>query len=251
MKQPTRHDQRRRKQRSQEGAVMMIVLLILLTATAMASASLQTTQYEVRAAGYGKNAIQMQYVSEAAAVTTFSWVDTTVLDGSFANHLGTFTKTAPLMAPFGEPEVPTANLSYANRTQWRQQAFLTAIGMPPISQPGVPATDPLGTFGPRTPYFVGAEDKNNPNTTDYVVDMYDCRKLPNTVAPGSQVNYAGSSQAKEQQLYCAITSRGRAYVGGAPHKIWKTKAGDYDVNRFTLAHDSRGTFVTPPFLVNF
>ncbi|HET8934936.1 MAG TPA: hypothetical protein VFN67_15920, partial [Polyangiales bacterium] len=66
---------------------MMIVLLIVLTATTLAATSLQSTQFELRNSGYGRAALQTQYVSEAAAMTTLAWVDATSLDKSLLRHL--------------------------------------------------------------------------------------------------------------------------------------------------------------------
>lgn len=252
---------RRRKPRSEEGAVMLIVLLILLTATALASTSLQTTQFELRSAGYMRSALQMQYVSAAAAATTLSWVDATSMDRSFLRHLQSWQLYAqtsgagPNMAQFGEPAIPVGNLALANRTNWIQQAFLSPVGIAPITNPNWTqgaATDPIGTFGPRSPYLVGVQNASDPQT-DYVVDLYDCRMLPNTAAVGYQVNQGGSGTMKQFQYYCVVTSRGRAYVpfpsggSGSPTKQWTLPdSTPYVVNRFTMAHDSRGTIITPP-----
>jgi hypothetical protein len=91
--------------------------------------------------------------------------------------------------------------------------------------------------------------------------MYDCIQLPNTETPGYQVNQGGSGTLHEVQLYCVVTSRGRSYVpygadpNARPNKKWsvpggQTLGGTYVVNRFTMAHDSRGTLVTPPIILS-
>jgi hypothetical protein len=48
-----------------------------------------------------------------------------------------------------------------------------------------------------------------------------------------------------------ITSRGRSFMWEGATKVWETGDGenDYLVNRFSLAHDSRGTLVSPPIVV--
>lgn len=250
---------RRRRARSEEGAVMLIVLLILLTATALASTSLQTTQFELRSAGYNRAAIQMQYVSSAAAATTMAWVDATAMDRTFLRYLAAWDAYGvPDMTVFGEPPVLPANRAMANRTQWIQQRALSPVSIAPITNPGWTegtATDPIGTFGPRFSYLVGQQDTSTATpTTDYLVDMYDCRMLPNTAAVGFQVNQGGSGTMKQFQYYCVVTSRGRAYVpyptsgSGNLTKQWtlSAPAGTYVVNRFTMSHDARGTIVTPP-----
>jgi hypothetical protein len=237
---------------------MLVVMLILLTATALAGAALQGTQYELRSSGYNRAALQTQYISEIGASTTLAWIDATSMDRSFLTHLASWNAQAqgPSMAVFGEPSLIPANRLNSSRTQWKQQRALTTVIMPPITQAGTAmtssTTDPLGTFGPRSPYVPGTQDKASATPLiDYVVDLYDCRQLPNTATSGGQVNQGGSGTLKQVQYYCVMTSRGRAFVPGAPSKTWTLNTpGDYIVNRFTMAHDARGTIVTPPIFVS-
>ncbi|MET0386431.1 MAG: hypothetical protein ABW321_10755 [Polyangiales bacterium] len=247
---------------------MLVVLLILLTGTALAATALQTTQFELRSSGYNRAAVQTQYVSEAAAMTTFAWIDAISLDRGFLRYLESWRGTPPLMGVFGEPDVPTSNRANANRTQWdQQQALLTGTILPPITVAGftngTTVTDPVGTFGPRSTYVPGVQIADAVSPVNYVVDLYDCRQLPNTGSVGFQINQGGSGSLRQFQYYCVVTSRGRSYVpfaGGArlsPTKTWQipnavnsggtsAAAGAYVVNRFQMAHDSRGTIVTPP-----
>jgi hypothetical protein len=235
---------------------MLVVMLILLTATAMAAASLQSTQYELRSAGYNRASLQTQYTSEAAANSTIAWVDATSMDRSFLTQISSWNSSAhpPNMLYFGEPIIPDGNRGNANRTQWRQQALLTAAltvtTMPPITRTGS-TSDPVGSFGPRSNYVAGVQNPDPADLTpsDYVVDLYDCRQLPNTATAGTQVNQGGSGTLTQAQYYCVMTSRGRSYVPGAPSKKWTMPSGDYIVNRFTMSHDARGTIVTPPIVM--
>ena len=243
---------------------MLVVLLILLTATTLAATSLQSTQFELRSSGYNRAALQTEYVAEAAAVTTLAWLDATAMDGSFLKHLQANNDKTPLMSLFGEPDIRSDNRANANRTQWAQQSYVAQnVIIPPITQPGYSRaastfTDPIGTFGPRSAYVPGNQNLDDPAAgTNYVVDMYDCRQLANTASPGYQVNQGGSGTMRSVQYYCVVTSRGRAYVpypsgGGtsAPKKTWTlpngASTGAYVVNRFTMAHDSRASVITPP-----
>jgi hypothetical protein len=230
---------------------MLVVMLILLTATAMAAVSLQSTQYELRAAGYNRAAVQTQYVSEAGATATMAWVDATCMDSTFLNvHLAKWnlTQTGPDLRLFGEPALTALNRSDANRTSWYQQKQLTAFNAAPLSQPD--GSDPIGTFGPRSGYVPGVFNEQVPDDpVDYSVDLYDCQQLSNTDTAGSQVNRGGSGQLHSIQYYCVVTSHGRAYVPNAPKKKWSSQGVDYEVRRFTMAHDSRGAIVTPPIFV--
>jgi hypothetical protein len=245
----------RSKKRSEDGAVMLVVMLILLTATALAGISLQATQYELRAAGFDRTATQTQYVSESAMATTLSWIDATSLDGSIMNHIGLWNDgLQPDVSMFGEPVLTPANRQDANRTQWSQQARLTPVTIPPITVTGAD-NDTIGTFGPKSSYHPGAEvSTTNAALSDYVVDMYDCQRLPGGGTPGSQVNQTGSGTIRVFQLYCVVTSRGRSFLFGPAFtgktKVWQTATlAPYNVNRFSMAHDSRGTIVSPPIVV--
>lgn len=250
----------RRPRPEREGAVMLVVLLILLTATTLAATSLQSTQFELRSSGYNRAALQTEYVSEAAAMTTLAWIDATTMDRSFLKQLSyaNNSKYAPAMGLFGEPDIRADNRANANRTQWIQQSSLTSTyTIPPITQSGYSRAgstfvDPIGTFGPRSAYVPGNQNPDDP-ATNYVVDLYDCQQLAPTASVGNQINQGGSGTMRYFQYYCVVTSRGRAYVpyptnvATAPTKKWTIPSfGDYVVNRFTMAHDSRGAIITPP-----
>jgi hypothetical protein len=247
-----RRTPRSRSARSEEGAVMLVVMLILLTVTAMAGISLQASQYDLRSAGNNRAALQTQYISEAAMSTTLSWVDATSLDRSIMTHVGAWNDTdAPELTWFAEPPLKPGNRVDASRTQWIQQKNLSKVTLPPLTVAGQD-NDPVGTFGPRVALHPGTQERVAPDrkVPDYVVDMYDCRRLTGVGSPGSQVNQAGSGTIKEMQLFCVMTARGRSFVWGAVDKNWKTADGkDYPVNRFTMAHDTRGTIVSPPIVV--
>jgi hypothetical protein len=239
---------------------MLIVLLIVLTATTLAATALQTTQFELRSSGYNRAALQTEYVSEAAAMTTLAWIDATALDRSFMRHLDAWDAVPPpSMTQFGEPEILTSNRASANRTQWVQQAELSPLIMPPISNAGYQRDsieDRFGSLGPRSTYVAGIQMEDGNPATNYVVDLYDCRRLSNTATSGYQVNQGGSGTMQYFQYYCVVTSRGRTYVpypsnvARRPTKKWtiRGQSGDtpYIVNRFTMAHDSRGAVITPP-----
>jgi hypothetical protein len=252
---------RRRPARQREGAVMLVVLLIVLTATTLAATSLQSTQFELRGAGYARAALQTEYVSEAAAMTTLAWVDATSLDRSFMDHVNRWAAAdPPPMWRWGEPEILKDNEAQANRTQWLQQQVLTNVSTAPLTNPGdrnaAGVVDRYGTLGPRSSYVAGIQTDDGV-LGNYVVDMYDCRRLTNTATAGYQVNQGGSGTMQYFQLYCVVTSHGRTYVpyptgsGMRPAKVWTVKGRDnkdetLSVNRFTMAHDSRGAVITPP-----
>ncbi|HKP63463.1 MAG TPA: hypothetical protein VJV78_42300 [Polyangiales bacterium] len=234
---------------------MLVVMLILLTVTALAGVSFQASQFDLRSAGNNRSALQTQYVSEAAMATTISWVDATSLDRSIMSHITNWNlQDPPEMNWFAEPALTAGNRADANRTQWMQQVHLTKnVKMPPITLANE-ANDPVGTFGPRVPLHPGTQERLSTakeNVSDYVVDMYDCRRLTGVGSPGSQVNQGGSGTIKEMQLFCVLTSRGRSFTWGGQDKNWFAADGKTKIpmNRFTMAHDTRGTIVSPPIVV--
>jgi hypothetical protein len=201
-------------------------------------------------------------------MTTFSWVDAAAMDGSLRTHLDAWNKNAPpAMDVFGEPEIPLESRRNSNRTQWSQQKMLMNFTMPPLTRAGFANgtfVDPIGTLGPRSTYIPGIQidSGTGPGEVNYVVDMYDCQQLPPTAAVGYQVNQGGSGTVHQVQFYCVVTSRGRSYVpyptssSNRPTKSWSVpggptlNAGAYIVNRFTMAHDARGTLITPPMILS-
>ena len=250
----------RRPAREREAAVMLIVLLIVLAATTLAATSLQSTQFELRNSGYNRAALQTQYVSEAAAMTSLAWIDAAALDRSFMQHVKKWGESGvtPSMAQFGEPEILTSNPANANRMQWLLHEASALNSTPPLTYSGYHKgtyEDKYGSLGPRSTYIAGNQMEDNVVSNNYVVDLYDCRRLANTAATGYQVNQGGSGTIQYFQMYCVVTSRGRIYMpyaSGAtrkPTKTWTINgAAQYIVNRFTMAHDSRGAVITPPMI---
>jgi hypothetical protein len=67
---PTRR--RRQPRQKREGAALLIVLFVLMLATGTAAYTLQSTQFEVRAAGSLHQAMRTKYVAEAATVSVLA-----------------------------------------------------------------------------------------------------------------------------------------------------------------------------------
>lgn len=59
----------------QEGVAMLIVLLVLLVTTAAATYSLHSVSFDLRSAGYAKQAMQTEYVAATAINAAFAYVD--------------------------------------------------------------------------------------------------------------------------------------------------------------------------------
>jgi len=64
-----------RVSRSEEGAAMLIIMLMLLMVTGTAVFAIHATGFEMRAAGYNRQATQTRYVGETGARAAMAWVD--------------------------------------------------------------------------------------------------------------------------------------------------------------------------------
>jgi hypothetical protein len=251
---------------------MFIVMLILLVATALATIALQTTQAELRAAGSNRMSVQTQYIAENGLVSTLSYADAMATQDKFACAFLSVGKprVPPNMYPYGETEVPQGYSFFSVRSQWfNQKDFLKTDlpDFPPLSLANGVDTggvvsklqDTIGTLGPQAAYrpgdaavFSAAAAGNgpvNPNP-DYVVDFYDCKKLPAYASPGNPVDDSNPYAP----YYCVVTSRGRSFLPNGLTKTWdltyggKVLGGPFALNRFSSAHDARTTIITGPTL---
>ena len=99
---------RRRSRKSQEGAAMLIIMLMLLMVTGTAMFAIHATSYEMRAAGYNRQASQTHYVGETGARAALAWVDhygpPCVITEAIRRTKAMSSYRALKMAPF-EPEL--------------------------------------------------------------------------------------------------------------------------------------------------
>ncbi len=257
---------------------MFIVMLILLVATALATIALQTTQAELRAAGSNRVSMQTQYIAENALISTLSYADAMATQDKFACvflSVGA-PRLPPNMYPYGETEVPQGYSFFSVRSQWFNQkdfiqksAAAVLPDFPPLSLANGVDTggtvsglaDTIGTLGPQAAYrpgdaavFAAQAAGNGPpgsnSNPDYVVDFYDCKKLPAYASPGNPVDDSNPYAP----YYCVVTSRGRSFLPNGLTKTWdltyggKVLGGAYALNRFSSAHDARTTIITGPTL---
>lgn len=238
---------------------MLVVMLILLVATTTAAISVQSTQFELRAAGYQREALQARYVSETAIMSTLAYVD--VLGDNF---LATWqywqdpNNGPPDMHIFGEPELLSAGWHHASRVFMSQVVDQQAgTEVAPWAIPTGP--DPIGSLGPRSALIV----------REPVVDITDCQQSTAGHTPGAPIGSGGGSAVKIVTFYCTMTARARlcnedpANIGicmakpddgtlDSVERLWdidESGSNDYEQDRFQVAHDSRATFITPELIV--
>jgi hypothetical protein len=255
---------RRRPARQREGAVMMVVLLILMVATASAAVSIQTTQSELRAAGHERVGMQAHYASEAAMIGTVAWIDMLGESGQFLEVLDTFDGL-PLselsLLQFAEPDYRAdgSTRHHASRSSMRLQVALQdgdttfacpTTCLPPLTRAGDASGDAVGSFGPRQAYQPTINADGN---VDYAVDINDCMEAPSAAVPGAPLG-GGQGSVRIVQFYCVLTARGRVHLDFANEadrpaaRTWNQNTVNYDQARFTSAHDSRATILTPQMI---
>jgi hypothetical protein len=265
----------RRARKRQEGAVMLVVMLILMIATASAAISVQSTASEINASGQERVAVQSRYASEAAMMSTISWIDLLGNSGQWVGVLQFWAgQTAPpaMLPNYAEPAIPPNNRHMASRSTMQQQLALPRANgeIPPLSEAEATGTgggggasgsgaggstgsggstapaafsDPVGSFGPRQAY--------GPQPEGYVVDINDCAQAPSGLSPGAPVG-GGTGSLKVAQFYCVLTAHVRIGLpagGGSEHWEFGNAALSYDKDRFENEHDSRATILTPQMLV--
>ena len=162
----------------EEGAAMLVVMLLLLATTGAATFAIHSVSFEIRAAGYGRQAMQTEHVAESGLVSAMSHVDQfgpTAILASMANS------DVPPMDPY-EPPLATGKTGYrVELTDWTSN--------PPVDVHG------LGHKQPFAPTFS--------------VDINDHFTFTGVVA-GQPAD--GNSQF--QYLSATYTSRGRTQIPG-------------------------------------
>lgn len=241
----------------EEGAVMLVVMLILMVGTAAAAMSVQSTQYELQAAGHERQALQARYLAESTMLTTAAWFDKVfdpVTGGGFTRFYGDCTsRAAPEMWRYGQPEVDTSTQP-ACRLSWlamKQIAIATrsayevdpsSKAVPVTQSPPTMTPDYLGSFGPRQAYQPEA-NANEGNVPDFVVDLV-CRQ--EGFSPGSVVA-GGTRSTRTRRYYCVVTARARSELPGVTQtRNWSLPGSvTYAQNPFSTYHEMRMTLLTP------
>lgn len=94
------------RSQKQEGAAMLVVMGILLAASATAMFAVHSTSFEMRAAGYQRNALQTQYVAESALNSSIAMIDAM---GPAALLYAMRQSTPPALQPYEPDLLPGRN----------------------------------------------------------------------------------------------------------------------------------------------
>lgn len=168
----------RRVRTSREGAAMIIVMMILLMSTASALFGIQSAVFEIRAAGFARQAMQTEHVSETALTSTMALMDYL---GPAAIETTARNNAPPVM--YQEPQLATGQTAY----RFYLDDFEDYLSVTPLSQ------DSFGDHSAYTPAFV--------------VDFADHYRITGA-NPGDRADGFGNFQ----YLMATYTARGRSQV---------------------------------------
>src|SRR5690606_34704144 len=186
-----------RRHEREEGAVMLVVMLVLLMITATATFAIHATTTEVRAAGYGRTAMQTGYLGELALVGAMDWVDRAG-PGTLVELLERERSKAPsARVSVSHFETPLSEQQVAYRLYMEDLAVPGAAIIPPgpDDTAGVdPSLVPADVLGTRSAY-----------APLVLVDVYDAH-----VYTGVMPGYSAGGGATYRHLRATYTARGRA-----------------------------------------
>jgi len=171
--------------REREGAAMLIVMLVLLAATATATFAIHATSYEMRASGYGRQAMQTRYIAESGLQSGIAMVDE-MHPASLEPAMQ--RSTPPVLAPIEPNLLP-------GKTMYRMYLSDFAITAPPIE------TDPTLTpsLGPYVAY-----------QPQFILDINDNYTFTRPLA-GDRADGYGALRF----IAATYTSRGRTQITGS------------------------------------
>lgn len=172
------------------GAAMLIVMMVLLVVTASATLAMSSAQFEIRAAGHQRQAMQAGSVAQAGLVATTTRIE---MEGG-ARVLQWRMEQTPL-APSTRlsAEEPPVGTGQANRAVRYLSTDMVA-GLSPHVRTGATADlDTMSAFEPR-----------------YIVDVTDgYNVLPTFVGAAAGTRVDGNGTVQLQYFVATVTSRGR------------------------------------------
>lgn len=172
---------------------MLIVLMVLMMTTATATFAIHSTTMEMRSAGYGRQALQTEYVAEGAAYAGMAQIDAITPRAAYEQHRAT-------RVPASTPYVPGAR-SFDRETnvlRFGRTDFATASGVVGAPLEMDPAATP--SLGDRNVY-----------TPDFLIDGTDVYTFTASSVSGPATEQSGHNPMS----YFRINLTARATLGVA------------------------------------
>ena len=185
-----------------KGAAMLIVMLMLLSGTATAMFAIHATTSEIRSSGYARQALQAEYVADAALTTAMANVD---FHGPAAMVSALqLTEGNTTDMPGSEPDILVGRRNY--RIYMADYCVDTASGSAcSQSQQVTQAEDQDNLQGPLPRNSVGGE--RQPFRPDFAVDVNDDYVFTAVLAGNRS-----DSGSRLRYLAATYTARGRMVV---------------------------------------
>lgn len=190
-----RPHERRRHRDAERGAAMLIVMLILLVVTASATLAVSSAQFEIRAAGHQRQAMQTAQVAEAGLAATTAGIEAQGGARVLRQRMHCFPRAIGTRLSAEDPPLLAQN----NETE-RFLSTEVAPGLDPAVRirPTETAATGLSAFEPR-----------------YIADVNDgYNVLPTFVGQAAGTRVDGNGTVNLRFYVTTITSRGRMVRNG-------------------------------------
>jgi hypothetical protein len=189
---------RRRSNERERGAAMLVVMLVLLVVTATATMAVQSSQFEIRAAGQARQAMQTRQVAVSGIETVTATIE--MRGGARMLEFQMNRAPQPLGTRLAVTEPPLSAVNNRNQ-RFVSSEFLVGGTMGVLESPASPAS--YASFG-RSAY--------EPHFIVDVNDVYDTPALLQGAAAGTRLD--GNGSIRLQFLVATMTSRGRMARSG-------------------------------------
>lgn len=180
---------------AESGAAMLVVMLVLLTVTASATLAVYSTQFEIRAAGHQRQAMQTNAVAEAGLVATTSTIEMVGGARVLRWRMERNPRAPGMRLSAEDPPLNSMN----NQTERFLSSDLMPGTAPNVRMAATDATGfALSAFEPR-----------------FIVDINDGYNiLPTFVGRAAGTRVDGNGTVQLQFYVATITSRGRMVRNG-------------------------------------
>jgi hypothetical protein len=209
---------RRRRAERERGAAMLVVMLVLLVVTATATMAVHSSQFEIRAAGQQRQAMQTRQVAISGVETVSSTIETR--GGARMLEFQMNRAPQPLGTRLSATEPPLAAVNNRNQ-RFVSSEFVVGGTMGVLETPANAAS--YAAFG-RSAY--------EPHFIVDVNDAFDTPALLQGAAAGTRLD--GNGSIRLQFLVTTLTSRGRMARRGL-----LDARGGYATGLFTAAEAGR------------
>ncbi len=172
---------------------MLVVLMVLMMTTATATFAIHSTTMEMRSAGYGRQALQTEYVAEGAAYASMAYIDGITPRAAYEQHRATRVAASTPYVPGAESFDRETNV-----LRFRQSDFATAAGV--IGAPLEMDASATPSLGDRSIY-----------TPDFLIDGTDVYTFTASSSSGPATEQSGHNP----MAYFRINMTARATLGVA------------------------------------